>query len=576
MTKLIALLLSLLTALSGFAAALKEDGADAAAALLWGVPVTRESVKDDFLAKLNDSDVAHLNRDHGYYKNLLVIFLKEEAALGQKYRLLRDNRLTLLGWYGPADLYVVGCGESSLTGLLGLSDTLMQNPVVAYAGPVSVSKAEDAYTPDDPFEGDEIWSESAPAGANWWLEAVDAREAWNYTLGSKNITVGILDSGINISHEELAGKVSFPAAKYARQNRAGSHGTHVAGLIAANHGNGVGLAGISPEVSLMTVDWEPSDLQFWSGNLKILFGFCDLVKAGAKVINCSFGSSSNASDSKGSDFGMLLDAALYSAVFSSLLNKGYDFVVVQSAGNGNSSQNAVDAFYNGTFCPITAGNAITFGKTKAEDILNRIIVVGAAANMGSGEYMQPIYSNVGEQVSVAAPGVFLYSCDMNDGEYCYKSGTSMSAPVVSGVAALVWSAVPSLKGDAVKRIVCDEANTDAVALQRTDYAYEGLHYKDYPMVNAALSVKAALWQTGEYGLAEGTADTAADTVTLQNGDELCCAVVGEDGSFSALLTPGTWHAAASDIYGNPLGSAEITVTAGQQTQVAFGGMIYVD
>lgn len=575
--KWIAWLLSFVMSITGIGSSFVESSLDALSALLWGVPFTDSAVKDDFLAELDDNDVAALDQTNGNYKNLLIVYLEEGTSLLQKFRLFHQNGVVLLGWHCPADLYVVGCSCTSLSGLEELGEALMQNPIVAYAGPVSTTKVTDAETPDDPFSPDDSpneWSEENPDGSNWWLEAVDARDAWNYTKGAGNIKIGILDSGFNTEHEELAGKFTFPSSKYARQNIAGSHGTHVAGILTAAHNNGLGIAGICPDASLVAVDWSPAGLQLWNSNLKILFGFCDLVKAGAKVINCSFGSSGNMVGTGGNAFGMLLDAAVYSAAFSSLLNKGYDFVVVQSAGNGNQLSKSVDAFYNGTFCPITAANAVTLGDTEAADIVNRIIIVGAVENVGNGQYTQTFYSNVGKQVSLAAPGSDIYSCDVGNTEYCYKSGTSMSAPIVTGIAALTWSAAPDLTGDAVKRIVCDAANTDAVADVWQENTERGLNTAALPMVNAALSVKAALWQTGQYGKAEGTVTlqpgvAASGTVTLQNGDTVQKVELSENGTFSALVKAGEWTVNVAGGNGTVLCQTAVTVAPMQTSRVSL-------
>ena len=166
-----------------------------------------------------------------------------------------------------------------------------------------------------------------------------------------------------------------------------------------------------------------------------------------------------------------------------LLAEGHDFVVVQSAGNGDKNQQGVDSTYNLEFASVTAENCDNSYAATAE-ILDRIIIVAAAERVGGG-YRLTNFSNGGERVDVCAPGQDVFST--LSGSYGYDSGTSMAAPVVSGVAALAWAGNPHLSGREVKQLVCMDA---------TQYAdgYPGAHYGSgsYPLVDAEMVVYDAL------------------------------------------------------------------------------------
>lgn len=535
-----------------------------------GIPVSADSVKDSFISELKDCDVAPLDSSAGYYKNILAVFIDEDATVLEKYRIFADNSLALIGWFCAADLYVVSCEESSLSQLETKSEKLEENESVLFAAPVTAIKNTEQYTPDDPFslpDAPVYWNESDPWGDNWWLEAIDARQAWDYSEYFSKISIGVVDSGFETQHPELAGKIVFPSKAQERRNIPSSHGTHVAGIIGAAHNNGQGIAGVCDNSTLVCVDWNPDDYQLWIPDLHILFGFCQTVKSGAKVINFSLGASSNIPEDEceGMKIGMRFEAAIHSAAMSSLLAKGYDFIVVQSAGNGNEASKPIDSYYNGTFCSINEKTAVSISdKVSKQDIIDRIIIVAAAANDYDGTYSAAWFSNVGDGVSVAAPGVSVYSTDYSDLEYSYKSGTSMAAPVVTGVAALAWSAAPQLSGAQIKEIVCSFDNTDSVVNPCDEADFPQLVYKDLPLVNAKLAVEAALMENNDMGRVCGRITDAygfasSGRVTLTQGETVREYTVIDDGSFDFVAPCGDYVITVYDGNAEEIFSQSITV-----------------
>ena len=569
MTRILSLILSLIMTITsgGF-----TTFADRIVQVITGVPVSSSAVSDDFLADVSSDDVVKIDEGSGILKHYIIVYISPEASFFEKVKFFSSNGLALAGWYCPADMYVAFCAETKPEKLQSFCTKLMEeNGIVSFASPVSSSEVCDQYIPDDPFSTEQDWSDYYISGDNWWLEATDAWLAWDYSAYFSKVRLGVVDSGVYPYHEDLENKVYFPSMAEASRNSFGSHSTHVAGIIGANHNNAIGIAGICDNCEMVFVDWQPNGSQFWISDLHILFGLMKTVKTGAKAINFSLGSAGNIKKSKGSDFIAKLDAMVYSAAISSLLSKGYDFVVIQSAGNGNKSGAAVDAFYNGTFCPITVDNAYSVSDSvSAQDIVDRIIVVGAAYGNRSSGFKQADFSDIGSQVSVAAPGVSIYSTDLTEEKYSYKSGTSMSAPMVTGIAGLVWSVNPDFTGAEVKDIIC--SSTCDVAAAADIKTYPELNYGELPMVNALLSVEEALDRTYQMGRVEGrfVSVNGDETVTLiQDGAETDFAV-RHGGRFSFLAKEGQATIRFKD--GDKVVENDIVISRG--SPVVFSGVSF--
>lgn len=532
-SKIIALFMSAIMSVTGLSFGSLETVLDSLSQTLIGVPLSEKSVKSDFFGKMSVEDIVEIDSDTAYVKDKLVVFLKPDLSYFEKVSFFMDCGGRLAGWCAPVDMYVLNWNADDYDDIEAKCESLNAEPCVEIAVPAFASKVAPQLTPDDPFEDendpdfgyqaepDVIWDESSPKGRNWWLEVIDARQAWNYEEFFNPVKVGILDAGFDTEHEELAGKISFPNSKQERRNLPDDHGTHVAGIIAAERNNGVGLAGVCDHAELICADWSPDGLfQFWLVDLAILFAFNDVVSAGAKVINLSLGVSASVSDNDAGFIGGVLLPKLSSLIMASLLEDGYDFLVVQAAGNGNARGEPIDVLQNGNFCSLSEDNIyVGSHDVSTDDILNRIVRVASVGGYnGRNQYYISTFSNVGESVDIAAPGEDIYSTTYSY-DYSYMSGTSMAAPIVTGVAALVWSVNPSLTGDKVKEIICTSTDSRAYALDGMNYGY-GLPDPDYPIVNAGLAVEKALAEKGvEFGTVAGKVDGDGYTVKF-DGEEL--------------------------------------------------------
>lgn len=506
--------------------------------------------RSDFLDEIDDDDVALLDDSAGYIEDTVLVFFDEDAGFFSKLDALSKTGGITVGSFPAMNLCVIRTAHMSYDELTMLCDELTELDAVALASICPAHRLESQFTPDDPFTQydwyTEQWNETSPYGNNWWLEAVDARGAWGYSSLYEHINIGVVDGGFDTEHDELEGKIEFPSAKEASRNRPNSHGTHVAGIIAAKSDNGVGISGLCQDSTLICMDWRPSDGQLWIADLEILFGLGRVVKAGAKVVNFSVGISSSLAE-YASEFSSIvnnIDSILYSYSMGSLLSKGYDFLVVQSAGNGNDGGYAVNASQNGLFCSFYSGNVfLPFAGVSKQDLLDRIIIVGSAATDGNG-YVQSSSSNVGSLVDLCAPGVLVYSC-VNENTYVTKSGTSMAAPVVTGVASLVWSVNPDLSAPEVKRIVC--RNTADTVEPSPDKYFTDIGYRAYPMVNAKLAVEAAILQKGgAYRVSMSGYSDEEVVFTNAQGDEF---VFETDitGKLECVLPEGTYTVASQGV-----------------------------
>lgn len=531
MNRILSLILSIITALSGFVFAIPEDGFFS------------------YNEQIEDCDISQLSENSGYVKNTMLVIFEEDASLLDKLSVFSKSG-ALSGVIKDLDLYVITTDNMSYTELNALCDkvSLMDNVAIACICPAK--KLSEQYTPDDPFNDENgywnsDWDDENPDGNNWHIEATDTRSAWGYKSLFTHINIGVVDGGFDTEHEELKGKIAFPTNREERKNRPNHHGTHVAGIIAAEQDNSVGLSGICSDSTLICVDWSPSTNQLWIPDLEVLQALRRVVKAGAKVINFSVGNSSSMGDNN-YEFPSIvpdLDGMLYSYSMGSLLQKGYDFVVVQSAGNGNGEGYAVDASQNGLFCSITKKNAfLPFSDVDINDVLDRVIIVGSAGLTKDG-YMQSSSSNTGDRVDICAPGIDVFSCT-KDNTYLRKSGTSMAAPVVTGIASLVWCVNPELTGAEVKSIICK--NTKGEVLPAEERHYDFLNYKTYPLVNAKLAVEASLKATGDfYDVSINTGKKEEVTFTNENGDEFIFETTS-DGSLTCVLQKGKYILQTTD------------------------------
>lgn len=238
-----------------------------------------------------------------------------------------------------------------------------------------------------------------------------------------------------------------------------SHGTHVAGIIAAERNNGKGINGVANNVQIMSIRAVPNGDEY---DKDIALGIRYAVDNGAKIINCSFGKSFSPNPE------WVWEAIEYAA--------SKNVLIVHAAGNDG---NDVDLASN--------PNYPNDHKYTSSEIANNVIEVGALAP-SYGSKMVATFSNYGSQnVDVFAPGAEIYST-MPDSKYEFQGGTSMAAPAVAGVAALILSQYPTLTAAQVKQVLMQSGLTSKASVILAGDASKSKPFSDISksgkMVNA--------------------------------------------------------------------------------------------
>lgn len=273
----------------------------------------------------------------------------------------------------------------------------------------------------------------------WALEKISASCGWQVTTGTSEVTVAVLDTGVDLHHPDLVSQVRDDGYDFVEDDAdpgdKNGHGTHVAGIIAAAMNNAEGIVGLAPDVRILPVrvmSAEGSGKDAW-----IAQGIRFAVQRGAKVINLSLG------------------ATLF------LATPGTAPIIAKAIREAQAAGALVVLAAGNDFVPLP--NALL---VEAGDVL----VVAAS----TPDDRKARFSNSGPWVDVAAPGedilstmptyeVYLTSQALPVNErfkqdYDYMSGTSMAAPYVSALAALLFAAHPDWTATQVQQHIKETAD----------------------------------------------------------------------------------------------------------------------
>uniref|UniRef100_A0AAU2JLB3 S8 family serine peptidase n=1 Tax=Streptomyces sp. NBC_00049 TaxID=2903617 RepID=A0AAU2JLB3_9ACTN len=349
-----------------------------------------------------------------------------------------------------------------------------------------------------------------PLEANQWdLRAIKADQAHKINDGSRNVTVGVIDTGIDDTHPDLApnfskeqsancvGGVADTTEGAWRPYADGSdHGTHVAGTIAAPR-NGLGVSGVAPGVKVAAIKVsDPGTSLFYTE--AVVCGFMFAAEKGIEVTNNSYYVDPWLYNCKSDDDQKALVEAIGRA---SKYAERKGVLNVASAGNSNHDL-AGDSILDdtspddGTTVPRTIDPKVCLDLPTQ---LPGVVTVSATGDKGLRSY----YSSYGlGVVDVAAPGGDKWQVpatpDANGrvlstvpgGLYGYKQGTSMAAPHVAGVAALIKSAHPSATPSQIQAMLKSQSTKTACPAQIYDATGT--------LINAT-TCQSKWGQTGYYG-----------------------------------------------------------------------------
>lgn len=298
----------------------------------------------------------------------------------------------------------------------------------------------------------------------WGLKKSDAARAWSVTKGSRDVKIAVIDTGIDAKHEDLKNNLWKNPGETGKDSKGRNketngvddddngfiddvhgwnfvsnnnklddnhgHGTHIAGIIGSEAGNGKGITGISPEISLMILKYYDPKVPGTDNLKNTVASIKYAVKMGAHIINYSGG---------GTEFSQDEHDAIVEAE-----KKGILFVAAAGNERTNSDKNR---YYPADY--------------QLRNIISVTAIDPATQVLASSNYGT-------ETVDIAAPGQNILSC-LPGNSYGYMTGTSQATAFVTGAAALFIAHKQSFKAEDIKKYILatGDAQTQLATKTRT-------------------------------------------------------------------------------------------------------------
>ncbi len=517
--------------------------------------------EDEDLTVFTDEQIEEYGLPEGssYATDIALVILDCDSPEAEREETLAEicNELngTIVGQLNSALLYQIQISAGNFEALLEACNQIEEfdnvlSCIYDLISPQSFSEttyvtSEDAeeegdtnsdgiYVPNDPwkdmFQGllGQDWNEESPSGLNWWAEAIHLPSAWSYNSYFKNtVKVGVVDTGIDSSHEDLSVYKELVSDSVAR-----SHGTHVAGVIGATANNEIGITGIAWKAEIISYDI------YKNGKLSMSEAFDAIVASieyGAKVVNFSSGYEDPISSMSDAE----KEGKSVATVIKNLLkNVDHEFIIVQAAGNDK-----VNTRRSGGCCSVTSTIAEEVG---CPEVMDHIFIVAAASKPSNGSYTLWSGSNFGYNITIAAPGVNIFSTVVSgglNGNYGKLNGTSMAAPMVTGTIAMLWSVDPSLTASEIKEIITSTATTEVSAYYDEDIGTYYLLDADAALEEVIRRMTSDGTITGRFVDAESATGLSVNYDVHEetsSGDVVYSGVSSDNGEFSFTLEPGTY------------------------------------
>ncbi len=338
-----------------------------------------------------------------------------------------------------------------------------------------------AQSTDEGLTADALTNDSQ-VGTQYHLSQMNISSAWSLAKCNNKVGVAVFDTGVQTNHPDLSANIKATCDISTYSTSTGSysgvsgddmgHGTHVCGIISARTGNSTGVSGVSYNANLVVADVFQNGYAYTSDLVKaykwLMSGISDTYNV--HVVNMSVGGAGTTSSNGALE--KQIDAAAAKGI-----------VTVCSAGNDGSSASEYPGDYS---------SCISVMNLQSNDTL------ASSSNYGSAK-------------DICAYGTHIYSTTVGS-SYGYKSGTSMAAPVVSGVVALMYAANPYLSAEQARSIITSTATKLSGANTGNG------------KVNATAAVKAAAGVTG----------------SLYNSTDLADASISKIGSYQyngSAITP---------------------------------------
>lgn len=406
----------------------------------------------------------------GIWKNDSIKYVDRELAVFLKGGVSHLDAAASLSSYPVRirrDFDSTGFGEITIldnTDALSFIDVLAGDPYIETAIPIQVGEIDcDATHPSDPYFQN---------GTQWALSKIYICEAWDISQGSSSMIISILDTGIplsnatTLSHPDLDAASRYiigPDYVFGREGMADNHnyskdenghGTHVTGIAAAESDNGIGIAGVDRQCRVLCI--QAADSFGLIRNDSFYDAVRYAVDNGARVINYSA--------SFGRQEPLLENAVIYA--------ESHDVVLVSTSGSRGFPTIWWPAAFSATHCNVIAVGATDHTDTKAQ------------------------YSHYGPALDIMAPGGYgevpnaddiastwpTYPVNGTPGPissgYAYYYGTSMAAPMVTGVASLLRSYYPAKTASDIRdliRYTADKVSGMNGSYRTNEYGYGRLN-----------------------------------------------------------------------------------------------------
>lgn len=430
--------------------------------------LTVESVLPVYGADIKSSDLDSSNNVSAYVPDELLVMYQEEVTDGQVEAMVEEQ--------GDEGVEVLSKTEEGTIAAVSISgDTSVEKAIKEYEADERVVSVTPNYKLElfgDNSVNDSLYSQQS------YLEQMNVPGAWNIVnkASHEKVKVAVLDTGADIGHPDLKNVLNIQDSKEVLSldgtlgplqgdgykngvySPGGGHGTHVTGIVAAEANNGQGIAGVGSALDNTVIDLISVDVFSEDSitNVKYVIKGLEYAKnIGAKVINLSLGIRKN-------EIG---DNDIYlKEMCDSLANQG--IIIVCAAGNygtgDNGRINVVPSDYDST-----------------------ISVISVDRNN-----QKPQSSCYGSLKDISAPGEAIYST-VKGGNYASMSGTSMAAPGITGIIAMMYSLDSSLDVGKVRGVLRNTA---------TDIGTPGYDiYTGAGLVNAKAAVEAVVPGGGATG-----------------------------------------------------------------------------
>lgn len=368
-----------------------------------------------------------------------------------------ENHAVILGSLPDSNIYQLRFAVTNPDELQPIRDKLAALADVAFASRSFFAEQQDgsATPPNDPLSG--AWDENNPDGNNWGLEYIKAPTAWHTTTGG-GVRIGVVDNGFDLRHEDLKDEVAAQSGFDVRTQVDDWHGNFVSGVICATGNNGVGIVGVNWRCKLGMYATGYEYLPRKQAALSIAAAMEKAVHDNMRIVNLSLGYLPTDCTKKVIPAECQQRLRESDAAFMKIINEAKqqhkDMLWVFSAGNEN-----VDVKYESP-------------ADLAATVQDNTMTVAAISKDGTlWKQSKKVGSNFGAGVTVAAPGngitstfsaieypksACVYS-KLCGAQYITASGTSGSAPFVSGLAGLVLSAHSNFTAQQVRQCIVDAA-----------------------------------------------------------------------------------------------------------------------